>query len=128
MQPPLEQSCYSCRILLHSNCEEKVTYLGTEGPCLCQASDHGDVRFLLRDYEDLSPIPERVGHKNNEPVKWENVIAAYGVLTRSLDAYNRGLPPGERVHIPFALQEVLADYIEERKAIESIVPPATHDA
>lgn len=41
----------------------------------------------------------------------ENVKRAYANLANHLNRLNRQLPPGERVMIPYALQHVLADFL-----------------
>lgn len=127
--PPLEQTCYSCRILLHDACEETVNHLGVDGPCLCRVADHG-ARYTLstddwNDYKPLDPIPKRFGHQNNAPVTWESVVVAYGLLTQVLDAYNQSLQPSERVHVPYSIQEALVAYGGEEAAIASIVGKPT---
>lgn len=61
--------------------------------------------------------PKRVG---NDSPSAESVAGCYASLMDTLDEYNEMVPEEDRVMIPFALQDVLADYIAEREAIQSI--------
>lgn len=49
-----------------------------------------------------------------------SVANCYAALIDTIDEYNEMVPEEDRVMVPFTLQNVLADYIAEREAIESI--------
>lgn len=69
--------------------------------------------------EGLERAPERFP-MHNEPPNTYSVLRCYASLIDTLDEYNEMVSEEDRVMIPFTLQEVIAGYVEERRAIESI--------
>lgn len=67
--------------------------------------------------QDREPVRSPI---HNEPPNAYSVKGCYESLIDTLDEYNEMVPEGDRVRIPFALQDVIAGYIEEQEAIASI--------
>lgn len=68
--------------------------------------------------QDREPV--RVGHPDNDPPTVGSVLAGYRAIIDTIDEYNEMVEEGDRVHVPFGVQEVLANYIAERRAIASL--------
>ena len=87
----------------------------------CASAPRGAHVPASHDEDDASwnaLVPVAVG-KENIPSA-ETVLTAYANLAQHLNNTNPALDPSDRASVPFAIQQVLADYIEERRVIQSI--------
>lgn len=95
------------RTKVHVDCAPTSCMLGDPTPCILFAQEI--------DAEDLVP-----GRSSNYVPDARQVKHLYEHFVRALTLLNQNVPEGERIMVPFILQGVLAAYIEEREAIESI--------
>ena len=74
-----------------------------------------------------STEPQRVGHPDNPEPSPDTVRAAYRNLVTWMNGVNALLPPLQRSMVPYALQDVLRDYIDQRETIDNLLRDASRD-
>ena len=98
---------------VHMDCSTDYCMLGDPTPCILFTQEI--------DPYDLVPVKQ-----NSHIPTAAQVKHVYEHFVRSLNMINQNVPEEERIMLPFILQGILSQYIEERETVENIVATAMH--